>query len=335
VTAYDFGANGSYDQPEGHESWFANEQVPVIGDPPGSFGKIQPLPGAASQPLSLTLSWGTSSGVERYEYCYDTSNDGACSIWLNNGMATSAYLVGLTPGTTCYWHVRAVNDSGVTYSDGAGTAFWSFTTGSLPGGFSKSSPTNGSTSRPLDQRIAWAPSSGADYYESCYDTSNDNACSSWINNGTAYNVNLSGLSPGTTYYWHARAVNSCGMTYSNGNSSAFWSFTTGTLPGAFGKSSPADGATNQLLTVTLGWTASNSASSYEYCHDTTDDDACSAWSSTGAATSVELAGLLPGTAYYWHVRAVNGFGVTYAEGSGTASGGSVPVISSGYSSRLW
>jgi hypothetical protein len=33
------------------------------------------------------------------------------------------------------------------------------------------------------------------------------------------------LSQGVTYYWHIRAVNGNGITYSNGSSTAFWSFT--------------------------------------------------------------------------------------------------------------
>ena len=52
------------------------------------------------------------------------------------------------------------------------------------------------------------------------------------------------LTTGTTYYWHVRATNAIGTTYSNGSSTAFWSFTTGTPPGAFSKSSPANGATS-------------------------------------------------------------------------------------------
>ncbi len=48
---------------------------------------------------------------------------------MNNGASTSKTLNGLNQNTTYYWHVRAINGSGTTYSNGSSTAFWSFATG--------------------------------------------------------------------------------------------------------------------------------------------------------------------------------------------------------------
>ena len=39
---------------------------------------------------------------------------------------------GLVAGATYYWQVRAVNGGGMTYANGAATAFWSFTTTPMP-----------------------------------------------------------------------------------------------------------------------------------------------------------------------------------------------------------
>ena len=93
---------------------------------PGAFNKSSPSNGATNQPTNLSLSWGTSSGATSYEYCYDSTNDNACSSWNSTGTATSASLSGLTPATTYYWQVRAKNNSGTTYANGSSTAFWSF-----------------------------------------------------------------------------------------------------------------------------------------------------------------------------------------------------------------
>jgi hypothetical protein len=81
-------------------------------------------------------------------------------------------------------------------------------------------------------------------------------------------------------------------------------------PGAFGHASPANGATGQVLNPTLSWSASSGATGYEYCVDTTNDSACSAWTSTGTNTSVGLTGLANNTTYYWHARAHNAGGTT-------------------------
>jgi len=90
-------------------------------------------------------------------------------------------------------------------------------------------------------------------------------------------------------------------------------FTTRTLPGAFLKSSPTNGSTGLTTSPTLAWGASSAAASYEYCYDTTDDDACDSWISNGPATSQALSGLSTNTIYYWQVRAINGDGATYAD----------------------
>jgi hypothetical protein len=289
-------------------------------DPPGGFNKLSPANGATGQSTSPTLTWGTSSNVTRYDYCYDTTNDNACSNWTNNGTSTSKALSGLANSTTYYWHVRAVNANGTTYSNGSSTIFFSFTTqaaGSPPGAFNKSSPSNGATGQSTSPTLTWGTSSGATRYDYCYDTTNDNACSNWTNNGTATSKALSGLANSTTYYWHVRAVNANGTTYSNGSSTAFFSFTTqaaGSPPGAFSKSSPSNGATGQSISPALTWGASSGATSYDYCFDTSNDGACSNWTSNGNATSKTLNGLAYSTTYYWHIRANNAYGTTYSNG---------------------
>jgi hypothetical protein len=89
------------------------------------------------------------------------------------------------------------------------------------------------------------------------------------------------------------------------------------LPGAFSKSSPANGATRVSTSAQLNWGASSAATSYEYCYDTTNDNSCAPWISTGSNRYVNLAGLNLDTTYYWHVRALNSAGMTYAQASAT------------------
>jgi hypothetical protein len=94
---------------------------------PGAFGKVAPANGATGQPTSLSLSWDTSADATSYEYCVDTSVNGACNAsWISVGNVLSAALSGLSEGTTYSWQVRAVNGQGTTQADGG--TWWQFTT---------------------------------------------------------------------------------------------------------------------------------------------------------------------------------------------------------------
>jgi hypothetical protein len=282
---------------------------------PGEFNKSNPANGATNQPLSLTLSWGSSSNAASYEYCYDTTNDNACSAWTSNGVSTSKSLSGLSLNTTYYWHVRAINGFETTYSDGSSTAFWSFTTSRVPDAFNKTLPANGATNQPLSLTLTWGSSNNANSYEYCYDTSNDNTCSTWVNTGASTSVPLSSLNSNTTYYWHVRAANAVGTTYSNGSSTAFWSFKTSPPPGAFNKTAPANNALKQSTNPTLKWGASVGATSYEYCYDTINNNTCdTSWGNT-TLTSAAPSNLNNNTTYYWQVRAVNASGTIEANAS--------------------
>lgn len=204
--------------------------LPIIMSPnlPAPFGKSGPDSFSIDQSVTPTLFWTLTSPLSHYEYCYDITNDNACSNWINTGTSTSVTLPSLTPNTTYYWQVRAWNGTtGPTYAQGSSTDFWSFKTIQLPGGFSKNSPFDGATDQSIAPTLSWNLTSPATDYEYCYDTTNDNLCSTWIPTGPASFATLPTLSPNTTYFWQVRAWNDIGgPTYANGSATAFWSFTT-------------------------------------------------------------------------------------------------------------
>ena len=134
---------------------------------------------AVTQP---TLSWGTSTGATSYEYCYDTTNDSACSGWANVGTNTSAGLSGLTAGTTYYWLVRANSAGGITYANGAATAFW-ISRRCVARRVCQVEPVKRGDGPVVDPTVSWGASTGATSYEYCYDTTNDNACTTWVGVG--------------------------------------------------------------------------------------------------------------------------------------------------------
>jgi hypothetical protein len=90
-------------------------------------------------------------------------------------------------------------------------------------------------------------------------------------------------------------------------------------PGVFDKTTPTDGS---IVTTspTLIWGASTDADQYEYCYEATDNALCgSSWISAGSSTSAGLSGLGNNVTYYWHVRATNASGTTYANGGSSWS----------------
>jgi hypothetical protein len=97
------------------------------------------------------------------------------------------------------------------------------------------------------------------------------------------------------------------------------------VPAPFSKLGPADGA-YAVTGPVLSWNGTVNASGYEYCFDTTDDDACDgSWTDAGAATSAGLAGLTAGSTYYWQVRAVSTAGSTDADSGDWWSFTALPV----------
>ena len=107
---------------------------------PSAFIKVSPANGVTGWPVGLL--WGQSFSATNYEFCIDTTNDNACSTWINNDNSTFVYYseLGLTWGQTYYWQVRATNDGGTTYANGSPTVYWSFTTPTQPDGLVFTNP---------------------------------------------------------------------------------------------------------------------------------------------------------------------------------------------------
>lgn len=85
-------------------------------------------------------------------------------------------------------------------------------------------------------------------------------------------------------------------------------------PGAFSKTSPSNGATGQSTRPTLAWGASNGATSYQVCLDSTVNGSCDGSWTTVTGTSASASGLSRRRTYEWQVRALNAGGSTPADG---------------------
>ncbi|HPS41841.1 MAG TPA: kelch repeat-containing protein [Anaerolineaceae bacterium] len=177
--------------------------------------------------------------------------------------------------------------------------------GFLPDEFSKSLPVNGFTSKLLDQTLSWEVSSGATSYQYCVDTTNDNTCNTWFDNGTNTSVNLIGLSPNTTYFWQAKSINNFGATYANGSDATFWSFTIDTTPPPVPTlNSPNDASLSTDNTPDFSWVTAIGSDHFQIQISLISDFTSTVQDATlSSGILTYTATILSDNLYYWRVRA--------------------------------
>ncbi|HNA89665.1 MAG TPA: S-layer homology domain-containing protein [Anaerolineales bacterium] len=181
--------------------------------PTVSTGLIETI---QNRQVNATISsLGNPASVSAFGVVYNTTGSPTLSnSVVNQGptpvtTAPYAYTVGLdgmglTPGTKYYVRAFATNATGTSYGSeqvvyGPATAF------------PVTAPLNGATGVSTSPTLSWDPSTGADGYEYCYSIDVMTDCASnltgpnWLST-TSTSVNLSGLTPGTTYGWAVRAV---------------------------------------------------------------------------------------------------------------------------------
>ncbi|MEJ5165432.1 MAG: choice-of-anchor J domain-containing protein, partial [Thermoanaerobaculia bacterium] len=189
-----------------------------ICPPPGAFNLISPPNGATNVPTTILLDWQDSAGATSYNLYFGTS---PTPPLYQSGITQSQFNVsGLANSTTYYWYVEAVNVCGTTTS-----SIFSFTTevGCIPPATPQLvSPPNGATDLPLTVDLVWS-GSNTDYYEVYFGPVKNYMELLGTTTSTSYTV--SGLQPGTTYWWAINAINSCGNALST-----FFSFTTAGAP---------------------------------------------------------------------------------------------------------
>lgn len=276
---------------------------------PGPFFKISPPNATGFLTTSVILDWSDSPNAASYSYCFDTVNDNACGVgWTSAGSSTQA-LITVSNNTTYYWQARATNSIGTIYADDA--AWFQFSTGTGSLFFGKTQPAHKTTGQSTAPTLKWQKLAEALSYEYCIDTSNNKICNTtWNNVGNVLSASLSGLNVNTIYYWQVRANTDWGIVYANrGN---WFSFTTWSSTGPFGKISPSNGALNRPIAPTLSWNVYSGATRYEYCVDTINDNNCNTSWVTTTSTSIITSGLKYNTSYYWQVRAYKA-GFFYAD----------------------
>lgn len=207
-----------------------------------------------------------------------------------------------------------------------------------PGPFVKQSPSNLAANQPNRPTLRWSPASGAATYGVCVVKGATSTCpqgdAGFVRLGNVLSATvtealvnpttgtLDPLLPFTVYSWQVVAYDADGTAVPA--SDGWFTFRTGSAPGAFGKEDPTNGSTDLPTdSLMLSWSRSVGAIRYSICYDTTNDQKCqsggdSNFVNVGNAENFTIRGLTPSTTFFWQVRSYNANGsFAAANGVGT------------------
>ncbi len=273
-------------------------------------GKINlPVPSAPSGVTAsdgthtdkVTLTWNTVEGATSYIVYRGTEDDSSSAVELARDVTGAAYDdTTAVPGTTYHYWVKAVNASGES-------AFSASATGkiNLPVPFAPTGVTASNGTHTDKVALAWNDVEGVTSYIVYRGTEDDSSLAVELaRNVTGVAYDDTTAVPGTTYHYWVKAVNASGE-------SAFSASAPGKInlpvPSAPTGVTASDGT--HADKVALTWNAVDGATSYIVYRGTEDDSSSAvelACDVTGVAYDDTTA--VPGTTYYYWVKAVNASG---------------------------
>ncbi|GHU60928.1 hypothetical protein FACS189445_1900 [Spirochaetia bacterium] len=263
------------------------------------------LSATAQSPASMTLSWTPVSGAASYKIYRSDSSSGPFTL-VSISTAASCIDTGLSASTQYWYKVSAVSDGG---TEGLQSATASGTTSApsvdplpgTPGGVSTTVLSSAFIN------VSWTAVLGATGYMVYYGTETAGS-SQYAGTASSSPFAVTGLQPGTTYYFTVKAGNDAGWSAASTPVSGV----TTALPVPSGLSATAQSSSG----MTISWNAVSGAASYKVYR---------AGSSAGPFTNISTSstttytdtGLTAGTTYWYKVSAVNG---TEGAQSGAVSG---------------
>ena len=260
---------------------------------------ITAVPASGLTQTSATITWTTdipSTTLVNYGL---TAAYGSAST-LNSALVTAhtVTLTGLNPGTTYNYDVVSVNGSGTSTT----SANFTFATTAAPAPVISAVTVSSITQ--TSATITWTTDQASSTQVKYGLTSAYGTQSTLVSTPvTAHTVNLTGLTPGTTYNYAVMSTNSSNNT----GTSANFTFATTPAPPPVITAVTASAITSTGATIT--WTTDVTASTLVNYGLTNAYGSASTLNSTlVTAHSVTLTGLTPSTTYNYAVVSVNGAG---------------------------
>jgi hypothetical protein len=259
------------------------------------------LTATATSPASIDLSWTDNSSNEtgfQIERSL-TMGSGYNLITTTTANAVSYADAGLTAGTTYYYRIRAVNEGGSSAYTTEATAT---TTGVPPAAPTALIATaTASTSITLSWTDASSNEQGFQIERSITSGSGFSFVSTTVANAVSYADE--GINPSTTYFYRVRAINA-------GSVSAYTAEVSATTPASPPEAPSGLAAAAASGAINLTWT-DNSSNEVEFEIErslTSESDYALLATVEADLVSYSDTSGVPGTTYYYRIRASNGGG---------------------------
>ncbi|MBP1657708.1 MAG: hypothetical protein H6Q31_2309 [Bacteroidetes bacterium] len=272
---------------------------------PAAPSPVYPAANAVDVEITPTMRWSKVADAVTYRLQMATDSLFVSGIVYNDSTLTDTVkaIPALNNLTKYYWRVNAKNTGGTS----AYSATRAFTTiSAVPLAPVHISPPNSAVNQQINVVLRWNKSVGAQTYRLQVATDGTFASGIVVNDSTITDTlkAMSGLANSTQYYWRVNAKNVAGTSpYSSP-----WTFTTVVAnPSMPVLVSPADGATNQDLSVKYVWRKVAGATSYQLqvATDAAFASGIVINDSTVTDSTKTVGGLAYNKQYYWRVRSKN------------------------------
>ena len=270
---------------------------------------ISPADDVTSSPNNVIFSWNAVPNSIRYHFQLSTSPTFNVLIADDSLITQTSDTISSLPVNQLFlWRVKAIGSNTTSQWSPSRSIKTSSnqppTTLAAP---NLTSPPNGAVNQQTNLTLSWSSVSGATSYS--LQVALDQSFTNLIVNQsgmTSTSYNVTGLLSGTTYYWRAGA--STLVLFSGWSNS--WNFTTAASVITLSPptlSSPANGAVDQPLNLTLAWNIVSNADSYHLQLSTNSSfNTLVADDSNLTQTTYPLSRPLGANqTYYWRVSAEN------------------------------
>jgi fibronectin type 3 domain-containing protein len=262
---------------------------------------------AAAGNAQVTLNWTASSGATGY-YVKRSTTRGGPYTQISTQATASDTDTGLTNGTKYFYVVSAYNSAGQSANSAEVNATPVLAAPSVPTGLA-------ATAGNAQASLSWAATSGASSYH--VKRSATSGSETQISAPTSNSYTDTGLTNGTKYFYVVSAVNSGGESANSSEVSA-----TPSAPLTAPATPTGLHATGGNAQVSLSWSASTSAASYNVKRSTANGGPYNTAVASPTVTNYTDTTVTNGTTYYYVVSAVNSAG----QSANSAQASATPAI---------